>query len=84
MFVRIHLPKNILFGFFANKKFWQLSRSGDFAVGRNANLFVLEKLRKLLCRTVVHLFIEENFCEQKNHQIRGMNFRKYLLKLRFL
>ena len=34
-----------------HKPFWQLSRLGDFAVSRNANLFVHEKLMYLIPRT---------------------------------
>ena len=53
-----------------------------FAVSRNANLFVHERLTNLLHRTLKCTFRKENFLRKKMKNLREENFCNYLLKLR--
>ena len=53
-----------------------------FAVNRNANLFVHERLTNLLHRTLKCTFRKENFLRKKMKNLREENFCNYLWKLR--
>ena len=53
-----------------------------FAVSRNANLFVHERLANLLHRTLKCTFRRENFLRKKMKNLTEDNFCNYLLKLR--
>ena len=52
-----------------------------FAVSRNANLFVHERLTNLLHRTLKCTFRKENFLRKKMKNLREENFCNHLLKL---
>ena len=45
-----------------------------FAVNRNANLFVHERLTNLLHRTLKCTFRKENFLRKKNEKLKGREF----------
>ena len=45
-----------------------------FAVSRNANLFVHERLTNLLHRTLKCTFRKENFLRKKNEKLKGREF----------
>ena len=53
-----------------------------FAVSRNANTFVYERLTNLLPRTLKCTFRKENFLRKKMKNLREGTFCNYLLKLR--
>ena len=53
-----------------------------FAISRNANLFVHERLTNLLHRTLKCTFEEEYVLRKKMKNLREENFCNYLLKLR--
>ena len=53
-----------------------------FAVSRNANLFVHERLTNLLHRTLKCTFRKEKFLRKKIKNLREENFCNDLLKLR--
>ena len=52
-----------------------------FAISRNANLFVHERLTNLLHRTLKCTFRKENFLRKKMKNLKEENFCNYLLKL---
>ena len=53
-----------------------------FAVSRNANFFVHERLTNLLYRTLKCTFRKENLLRKKMENLKEENFCKHLLKLR--
>ena len=55
---------------------------GYFAVSRNTNIFVHERLTNLLHRIRKCTFRKENFLRKKMKNLREENFCNYLLKLR--
>ena len=55
-------------------KFNKITLLAYFAVSRNANLFVHERLTNLLHRTLKRTFREEHFLRKKMKNLREENF----------